>query len=66
MRQKKGVLTKVVVFFGFQKLMEVLVPPKEAWMRQNVSDPKLNVCHMGNVVGWVLFCGGSVLDAVGG
>ena len=42
------------------------MPPKEAWMRQNVSDPKLNVCHMGNVVGWVLFCGGSVLDAVGG
>ena len=26
--------------------MEVLVPPKEAWMRQNVFDPKLNVCHM--------------------
>ena len=42
---KKRVLTKVV-FSGSQQLMEVLVPPKEAWMRQNVFDPKLNVCHM--------------------
>ena len=45
------------------------MPPKEAWMRQNVFDPKLNVCHMVQCCRMSVFCGGSVLDvldAVGG
>ena len=48
---KKRVFNGSCFFSGSQQLMEVLVPPKEAWMRQNVSDPKLNVVTWCNVVG---------------